>query len=346
MAFPLKTVRYHDMHKLRLHVYVVGYPAEGESILVVVAEDTKPLLIIVTDCYETADGYNHVSEILRTEWGSPSLDAFIWTHPHKDHSLGILTLIDKHDKKHEGYVISPTNMVGLQHYKGPWEESSQILRALLKNYPIESYQYYFRGLDPQVGPLQFRLTAANGPVLNLDLYFVAPPPALVARYMGNKTCPANKGSLAFLLSINGIDVFMGGDLDEECVRYISNDVYRHVNLIKIPHHGSEHTGDIHKKFGLNSCDDPCAATTVFSKCKDPKDKILKGYVDGGCIVHCTGPAPGQAPQEVFGCLHYIYNLASSTLEDLRGSANTYQFLGDQVQPLPESNTPTESSTLT
>lgn len=327
MASPLKSAEYQDKLKLRLHVYVVGYPSEGESILVVVAEDNKPLLTIVTDCYETSAGYNHVSEILKTEWQNPALDAFIWTHPHRDHSLGILTLIAKHDQKHEGYVISPTNMVGLQNYegKGPWKDAALILKKLLKKYYKKDYHYYFRGWDPQTDPLQFLLYSKNGPRLNLNLDFVAPHPAVVALQMGNSTCPPNKGSLAFVISINGIDIFMGGDLDKACVKYIRDDVYRHVNLIKIPHHGSEHTADIHKKFGMNTCDEPHAATTVFSKSQDPKVKILKGYLNEGCTVHCTGPAPGQSPQEDFGCLHYIYDLASSTLETLRCSANTYQF---------------------
>lgn len=328
MAYPLKVVDYSDPQKLKLHVYVVGYPVEGESILVIVAEDNKPLLTLVTDCYEDKDKYNHVAAILREDWNTPSLDAFIWTHPHKDHSLGIITLVNQFDSERKAHIVAATNVVGFQNYKDIWVDGAEIQKFLLDQYPPKTFQYHFQEYDPYEDcKLEFLLKGRNPqcPDINLTLDFVAPVASLVARYMHNKKCKPNKGSLAFLLSINGIDVFMGGDLDEECVPFIDEDVYSHVNLIKIPHHGSEHTGDIHLKFGMNECDEVHAASTVFTKCRDPKDQILRGYFDNGVTVHCTGPRPGNIPVDGYGCLHYQYSIATSRLESLMVTGNTYSY---------------------
>lgn len=328
MARPLKTTSYTDPHKLKLHLYVVGYPVEGESILIVVSEDNKALLSIVTDCYEGDGKYNHIAAILRDKWNTPLLDAFIWTHPHKDHSLGLLTLVDQFDSGHQAHIIAAKNVVGLGNYSDVWSEAANIQKELLKRYPPHSFQYHFKGYDPfEDCKFSFLLKGKNpeSPDLTLSLDFFAPVGALVAQQMNTKQCKPNKGSLAFLLSINCIDVFMGGDLDEICVPLIDNNVYTHVNFIKIPHHGSEHTGKIHLKFGMNICNEVHAATTVYTRSRDPKSEILQGYLDYGYTVHCTGPELGKQPLEVYGCLHYTYDISTSQFESLDRTPNTYQF---------------------
>lgn len=327
MSQPYKKILYSDPLKLKLHVYVVGYPVEGESILVIVAEEDKALLTIVTDCYEASPAYNHVSNILNKEWNSAPLNAFVWTHPHKDHSLGIKSFVENHDKERETHIIGVTNSVGYANYPDVWNEAAGIQKYLLNRYAPQ--HYHFKHYDPYEDCRCEFLLTSNGidnPDLNVALDFVAPPPAIVAGKMNNKNCIPNTGSLAYLLSVNGVAVFMGGDLDEVNVPYIDDEVFKHVNLVKIPHHGSEHTGDIHLKFGLNDCDKYHAVTTVFVRSSDPKASILQGYVDCGAIVHCTGPLPSQNPVEPYGCLHYVYNLASSSLEKFEKSANAYQFL--------------------
>ena len=330
MAFPLKKIPYSDHKALKLHVYVVGYPTEGESILFIIAEANKALLTIVTDCYEDGQNYNHVSTILCNEWESASIDAFVWTHPHKDHSQGIISLLDKYDGKRQAHIIAATNVVGFQNYPGDiWDEAKNIQDYLFKHYPPSSFQYHYKDYDPYEDcTYAFLLYGENPeecPPLNVTLDFVAPVGALVAKQMSNQHFKPNKGSLAFIFSINTINIFMGGDLDEICVPLIKEEVFHHVNLIKIPHHGSEKTGDIHLKFGMNECEDVHAATTIYKRSHDPKDLILKGYVNNGATVHCTGPKTSVIPTEPYGCLHYIYDISMSRLESLLKSTNVYQF---------------------
>lgn len=133
IMIPFKKIPYSVGSAMRLHIYVVGYPCEGESILTVVAQGDDPLLAIVTDCYSDTDGYNHISEILKNRWKNHSVDAFIWTHPHADHSKGIIPFIEAHDSNHEGHVIVATNVVGLNKYPDIWSGALPAQRHLLKN---------------------------------------------------------------------------------------------------------------------------------------------------------------------------------------------------------------------
>lgn len=322
---PVKTAVYTDPFQLRLHIYVVGYPAEGESILIVVSEGKRALLTIVTDCYMTLEGYNHVSEILTTDWNSPSLDAFIWTHPHNDHSKGIMAFLDKHDKKRLAQIISAENSIGYDKHPDT-RNYSVIQKYLIRKYAAK--QYSFMAYDPYRDcTLNFLLkgNTSDLPSIPFSLDFCAPLAVNGAISSYNKYQKPNKTSLAFKVSVNNVDVFMGGDLDEICVPYIEEGIFQHVNLIKIPHHGSEKTGEIHLRFKANTCEEVHAASTVFTKSKDPKEKILKGYADKGATVHCTGPKAGDAPVENYGCLHYVYDLSNSKFENLFCSKNAYQF---------------------
>ncbi|MCH5228241.1 MAG: hypothetical protein J1F16_10600 [Muribaculaceae bacterium] len=330
MSHPLKKIPYSDPTALKLHVYVVGYPIEGESILFVISEDDKAILTIVTDCYEDDDNYNHVSSILSDEWNYASIDAFIWTHPHKDHSQGIITLLDKHDKERKAHIIATANVVGFQNYpKDIWKGAKNIQDYLLKYYPPESFQYHFKSYDPYEDcTSEFLLYGENPkcPPLNITLDFVAPVGSLVAKQMNNTHFKPNKGSLVFIFSINMINVFMGGDLDEIFVPLIREDIFSHINLIKIPHHGSEKTGNIHLKFGMNECENVHAVTTICKRSQDPKETILKGYLNNDVTIHCTGPNTSDAPKESYGCVHYIFDISMSRLETLHKSSNVYQFI--------------------
>lgn len=324
---PFKTIPYSTPTELRLHVYVAGYPCEGESILALIAQGDEPLLAIVTDCYNNK-GYNHISHILRTEWNNHSVDTFIWTHPHSDHSKGIIPFIENHDSAHDGHIIAATNVVGFDKHPDIWNEALPIQKHLLDKYSdVKSDKYHFVSYDSYRDcSFGYMLNgdSPDCPPIDVTLDFKAPIASVVASKMNNKNCLPNVGSIVYLLSVNGVDVFMGGDLDESIVPYLEDDIFQHVNLIKIPHHGSEKTGDIHLKFGMNKCEQIHAATTVFTKCQDPKLHILEGYARNRAMVHCTGPKQGTSPDSMYGCIHYTYNLYTSQFDSIDLSGNAYQ----------------------
>lgn len=332
MQKPLKAVPYYDSTQLRLHVYVVGYPSQGESILMVISEGDRPLVVIVTDCYEISQNYNHVSQILIEDWNSAPLDVFVWTHPHEDHSKGIPAFLSLNDKGNAAHIVMPTNMAGLKKRKDMCNDAKTAEAHILKNYvkaPDTKCHYIDSDLYAD-NARSIKLKGSNDrPDINVVMSPLSPIGALAARTLNESQTKHNKGSIVYMLSVNGIDIFMGGDIDPVSVPYIDEDVFHHVNLIKIPHHGSRDTGNIHKKFGMNQCDEVYAATTMYDGQHDPKVEILTGYAANGTTVHCTGPdrlkENPKAASHAYGVVHYTYNINTARLLKVELIGNAYRY---------------------
>ena len=63
----------------------------GESIVLLLCNGDDALFTVLTDCYCQNKGgemYNHLETLFDSQ-GVKKIDAFIWTHPDKDHSVDI-----------------------------------------------------------------------------------------------------------------------------------------------------------------------------------------------------------------------------------------------------------------
>lgn len=72
--------------RLQFIIYTVGYHKEGESVLILIKSDDAVVYSIVIDSYE--DERNITYELLSKE-KIDHIDMLCWSHPDKDHSLGI-----------------------------------------------------------------------------------------------------------------------------------------------------------------------------------------------------------------------------------------------------------------
>ncbi len=77
--------------KIVLENYVIGYKKEGESIVVLFKQDDDVIFSMVIDSYERSA--NETIKILEKN-KVKTLDFLVWTHPHKDHSVGIKRILD------------------------------------------------------------------------------------------------------------------------------------------------------------------------------------------------------------------------------------------------------------
>lgn len=72
---------------LKLVIYTVGYSKEGESLLILIKADDVIRYSIVIDGYKVEDN-NITCQLLEAE-KMQQIDMFCWSHPDRDHSVGI-----------------------------------------------------------------------------------------------------------------------------------------------------------------------------------------------------------------------------------------------------------------
>ena len=89
----IKTIDVDNLQNLRLKLSVIGYYPQGECILLSIINDKEggTKLSVLFDCFISSKHNNYLISALKDAMLSKSkpLDAIIWTHPDKDHSLGM-----------------------------------------------------------------------------------------------------------------------------------------------------------------------------------------------------------------------------------------------------------------
>ena len=328
---PIATIGYLNPQDLRLHVYITGYSSEGESVLVIVAEKDIPLLAILTDSYSINPNDSQTyfckdHEILE-KCVRPKINLFIWTHPHEDHSVGIPQILDEFDGAHEAYIFLPNNLVGYQDHPEIKQTARDAYGWLKRNYKSRILYVGCNQFQP-INQYIYNLKCESEENLNLrfELNFFAPHDLLMASQADNKNFTLNCATLAYLISINGITIFMGGDLDDKALKYIDQRVYDDIDLIKIPHHGSDQVKSLIPKFETNCCSNVHAATTIYTKGKDPKRHIIDAYKALPATVHFTGTIGNgtTTPAPNYGCIEYEYDLYQSIFKDVKPSGHALQ----------------------
>lgn len=320
---PFRTVYYKDVAKLRLHVYVVGYVPQGESILIVLAEQDSPKLVIVTDCYEDKERINRISNILTTKWNNAPIDLFVWTHPHFDHSFGIPTLLTNHDSNKTARVFGSVNVIDYQNHPEIKPRVVEAFNWLRDRYgkDRENLRFHFVGHDAFSNNQIYSFRIVNAVRLTeqfpLEVIVLGPEGRLSA-YYGNfvENYDLNDLSVVYILSVNGIKLFMGGDMTEKLLTFIDDEVFGHIDMIKIPHHASKSAKSLVARLGMNEVPMPDSVSTVYwvGKSDLPEKEVLKAYIDLPSYLHCTDKvSKNDSDNKIanYGCVHIEYNVSES-----------------------------------
>ncbi len=295
---------------LKLHVYTVGYPSEGESILLLLEDKGKTLFTILTDSYAvgTDDGaYNHIHRILES-WGSPAINYFIWTHPHKDHSVGIENVLNTFDPKHEAQIAIPVTLDNTDTY-ALCEEAENAFNFILNKYD-SSRKYSIRFWSRE--DMEFRrpiiklTNIKSGNSIHGVINVLAPYDSLALRRSaktgGNDF---NDISIVYRFEINGLQLLLCGDMAKTSIQWIDDDNYKLIHFIKIPHHGSDEPKKLLDKLIVNQIENPLANTTVFKSKNLPLPEITNGYKRLGYDVYSTGDG-----EEIFGCIETVFDVST------------------------------------
>lgn len=304
-----------------LDIYVVGYPEEGESILGVVrdGEDCKYIFLVDNYEYSHSEGiYNHIGELMRSI-GADHIDAFLWTHPDLDHSLGIPRILDLLDKERKATVYMPP----LDGIRGLKEEAQEAVDYLYDEYSKKgSRKYKLKTIDLDEdgenddetviakGLFCLKIVEKNnitGAPLSCVFKFMSPFREYVDRYRHYQIVPNfNDLSLSVALSVNGRNLLLCGDIEDRTIRRIDDNCLHDVVYVKIPHHASATSSSLmFERLQKNDTTDAVATTTTFKANKLPDMGLLGKYKFISKEVYSTGSNEAH----LYGCIKSSVHLA-------------------------------------
>lgn len=301
-----------DFREIFLDIYLIGYPTEGESIVCCLRTDNENspfLFTCVIDCYRN-EKFNYTVELLK-KLKISNLDLLCWTHPDKDHSLGIDELL-------EDYVGANTVVsipISLPEHKADFNEETQkychmILNCLKKRKLENKIRLQYTCNNTEVYARDY-LKINQDKSYRLRIKAIAPDSNLVANLLSRKTVKSNIFSIALCLSFEEVNVLFTGDLENNTIREAQDiwDLPDNFHYIKIPHHGSSSSSDLIDFFERRKNSifmEGIACSTVFKKAGLPEREILKRYENIVEKVICTGDIINSNPVAI---IHSIFDIS-------------------------------------
>lgn len=310
---PHKKYIVEDFRDLRLRIFTIGYPREGESILGVIEDGNKHLFSFVIDSYQVVEVGNLIfNETLAKvqELGISSIDTFIWTHPDADHSTGICTLLSASDKDSQAIIYLPMLNKSL-----PMTEEARLGMDFLFEHYNRGRKYNMqlitKGDEETNSSLKLVFTEhRSGREITGGFYFLAPCGAQVLRdACVNKGVDFNRLSIMFSLRINNFDYLFCGDLMGENVHFLDRDFLKNVQFIKIPHHGSWRTRQLAILLKEYKADGALAVTTIFQKSNLPEEKTIQLYNR-----FCKGVYSTSSGLHKYGCIEICFSVWDLTCD--------------------------------
>lgn len=260
---------------LTCKLYVLGAPSEGESILFIMYGDKHIIYSCITDSF-TMDNIN-VPISIAEQCGIDHVTDIFWTHPHDDHSDGLIEIIDKYTPE---YVYIPADLHSLP------DDSPELSKSVLEK--INQYhscdrRYHHQPCVVDIGTnytIAEKVLNVSGKKIPFSIYTVAPAIGKVRRdVITDNFNKLNDFSLAISINIGDFSILLTGDMQDQMIRYVYDDLQRELvtpNLLKLPHHGSKGSLKIVSLFDSNIKID-AAVTTSKKSSKLPRKEALDFY---------------------------------------------------------------------
>lgn len=303
----------------------------GESILLLLCDGEQVLFSVLTDCYCTGKDeslYNHVDSIFK-EYDVNHLDAFVWTHPDKDHSVGIERTLGLYDKMHTAEIFVPDGLVSQMKEGGTFcQEARDAVRYLYENYSAKGSRkdkrhiHTVSTIDREVRDLLTLDFVADDEIdpLQCKFRFVLPDDDSCHHTdFWDMELEHNLMSIVYSLEMNGRNYLFTGDLMDDNTKKIHEVILSRINYVKIPHHGSEHSSEFqnilrhYENYRLTS------ATTRYNSSGDPKPSTLKAYCDMGKVFFVT-----DKKEYKVGCIETIVNVMTDiSVTTCKGNASQF-----------------------
>ena len=305
-----KEIFVNSFDNLKLDIYVVGYPQQGESVLCVLREEDGILFVSLVDSYTPPSPQtNHVAAILDS-LGRPPIDMLVWTHPDEDHSLGISVMMNEYDPKHEADVFIPAHLSEIAS-----EDAMKEFNNLLAWYNPTGQgirpHTYLNEVSMTNGEIRSLFTIslierATNSAIHMHASFYLPNSSMAIRKAPDwSSARTNEYSVVHSLCFNGQQYLFCGDMTKNNVLFLPERFFSCVKFIKIPHHGSKEPINLAGKMISMGVKDPISATTIYQKgsSDNPDDETVNLYKTFCSNVFSTG----KDSRDNYGCIKLTMN---------------------------------------
>lgn len=242
------------LNNLLLDIFVIGYPDKGESQVVILRDDNFIYFSCVIDCYR-CNSINKTIDILNS-MKIKYLNMFIWTHTDEDHSLDIENLTNNFCNANTSFLLPELtygNLNDFINYSEEIKNSLDLINSLNtgQNYNVASVTAVPNG-HSNIWRNEFIDTETTTKLL-FEIIAVAPCSALLRRrYQAGDIKKKNDLSIATIFKIGDLNLFLGGDIEDQSIKQIADYHFENIKYIKIPHHASTTSTKLIDKLTKNS----------------------------------------------------------------------------------------------
>lgn len=315
--------------KLKIAVYHIRYSEKGESSVFILYDAEKVVYYsIVIDCYEE-EQYNITDSILE-QWGlaERKLDILVWTHPHDDHSLGLVNIVKKYCH-HKRTKICTANVFGnTERFSSACKENIYFLNSLVHGRPAKDrVKIHPMHCYPDIiEDIEF---LGYGKFDKLVLQCIAPMPNIGGIQGVDRTFDNNKIGLGCIVKLEGasgkIHMLFAGDVDnmsfESLISEADSEIPTVYNYIKIPHHGSTSGKKLIELLQMDGDVSEYASTSVYVQHHLPDKKVLTEYGNVVETLICTSDIVNQKYGK--GVVYLDFDLDTKTVKtQYYGTATT------------------------
>lgn len=277
-------ITYEDIY---IKTYTIGYTYKGESCIFLLYSEKPKYKVhysIVIDSY-VEQGRNKTIEILEDILKRQKLDMLIWTHPHEDHYLGLVDIIEKYCNKYTK-ILTPAIGNDFSMCDASAQEIMHYINSLVHNRSVNN-QYTVKSISDICQTL-FDEKIENVPQVEGIRFEVISPFGQLAYYNGDvKHFNINRMSIGVIIQVytNGEAMYFlyTGDMDQKTIELLEYRVENgdmHVRdeytYIKIPHHGSAGSENLINILS-NKDKSKTAVSTVFTPQNLPNVDVIENY---------------------------------------------------------------------
>lgn len=308
-------------NNLRIEIYVIGYKAIGESIVLFIQVDSNIVFSAVIDsyCYQ---GINKTIEILEKN-NVKKINYLCWSHPDGDHSNGMDELINKYVDKNT--VINIPDNVEINKEECS-REAINIFNLLKENLNIRTdrkYRVYtvsdFKDILAYEEDLRI-LHNENEYVM--EIKSIAPNSSLIRDELLLENFTKNKHSIAILFCFGNLIFLFAGDIENPTIRLFNKKkIPENINFLKVPHHGSNSSTYIFNF--IKNIDVSCVTSYIRGNSKNPQKGVLDRYCEISTHVYSSYNIDGDNDDD-FGIIYTMFDIIDDSYKtQLIGNACEY-----------------------
>lgn len=262
---------------LRLDIYLIGYDPEGESIVFNVIADDMIKYTGVIDCYKQ-NGVNLTLQLLE-KLKIEKIHLLCWTHPDKDHSLGMEELFSK--LSWDSWFYRPENIEA--HLEKIKKNFPEIYGFISEQYQSSKRRYNIGSMcvGKSVRGIPYKEFINGIFRYDFDIMGFSPDDRFTSRSdYGGTLLTENGYSIGLWLRLGDLSVIFTGDINDRIIIHIDREFFpKHVDYVKIPHHGSKYSGKLVELFDTKHKKIYASCTTIKQDSRNdlPNQGIIDKY---------------------------------------------------------------------